>query len=123
MLSWNGIKKVNLGNSEVKDVEFDAPYDRKPSLEREYMFDHMAKQVKDKFYDENLHGVDWDYYTEHYREFLPYINNNRDFATLLSEILGELNASHTGGRFYANGPALKHPLSVHIMTRLMKATA
>ena len=103
MLSWNGIKKVNLGNSEVKDVEFDAPYDRKPPLEREYMFDHMAKQVKDKFYDENLHGVDWDYYTEHYREFLPYINNNRDFATLLSEILGELNASHTGGRFYANG--------------------
>ncbi len=107
VLSWNGIKKVNLGNSEVKEVEFDAPYDRKPSLEREYMFDHMAKQVKDKFYDENLHGVDWDYYTEHYREFLPYINNNRDFATLLSEILGELNASHTGGRFYANGPALK----------------
>ena len=35
VLSWNGIKKVNLGNSEVKDVEFDAPYDRKPSLERE----------------------------------------------------------------------------------------
>lgn len=101
-----GIKKVTLSNADVKDIEFEAPYDRKPSLERAYIFDHMAKQVKDKFYDENLHGVDWDYYTSHYREFLPYISNNRDFATLLSEILGELNASHTGGRFYGNGPSL-----------------
>ena len=66
----------------------------------------MANQVRDKFYDENLHGVDWEYYTNHYREFLPYISNNRDFATLLSEILGELNASHTGGRFYGGRPSL-----------------
>ncbi len=100
------IKKINLGSSDVKEIEFEAPYDRKPSAERAYIFDHMAKQVEDKFYDENLHGVDWKYYTDHYREFLPYISNNRDFATLLSEILGELNASHTGGRFYGNGPAL-----------------
>lgn len=99
----NGIKKVTLANANVEEVEYEAPYDRKPSLERAYIFDHMAKQVADKFYDKNLHGVDWDYYTSHYREFLPYINNNRDFATLLSEILGELNASHTGGRYYAPG--------------------
>lgn len=104
--SYNGIKKVNLASADVKDIEYNAPYDRKPSLERAYIFDHMAKQVKDKFYDEKLHGVDWDYYTAHYREFLPYISNNRDFATLLSEILGELNASHTGGRYYPAGPAM-----------------
>lgn len=101
--SYNGIKKVNLATADVKDVEYNAPYDRKPSLERAYIFDHMAKQVKDKFYDANMHGVDWDYYTSHYREFLPYISNNRDFATLLSEVLGELNASHTGGRYYPSG--------------------
>ncbi len=106
VLSGSEIKKVTLSNSEVNDIEFEAPYDRKPSLERAYIFDHMSKQVRDKFYDENLHGVDWDYYTEHYREFLPYISNNRDFATLLSEILGELNASHTGGRYYGDGPSM-----------------
>lgn len=106
VLTNYGIKKVNLGSSDVKDVEFEAPYDRKPSLERAYMYDHMAKQVADKFYDVNMHGVDWKYYTDHYREFLPYISNNRDFATLLSEVLGELNASHTGGRYYGNGAPL-----------------
>ena len=37
--------------------------------------------------------------TAAYRKFLPHINNNYDFAELLSEYLGELNVSHTGGRF------------------------
>ena len=106
VLGFDGVKKLNLDNADVKPVDFEAPYDRHPSLERAYIFDHMAKQVADKFYDEKLHGVDWDYYTSHYREFLPYISNNRDFATLLSETLGELNASHTGGRYRGNGANL-----------------
>ena len=100
ILAYDGVKKFSLESGEVEPVEFEAPYDRHPSLEREYIFSHMAKQVEDKFYDKNLHGVDWKYYTDHYKEFLPYISNNRDFANILSETLGELNASHTGGRFY-----------------------
>ena len=63
--------------------------------------------MKDKFYDTNIHGVDWEGYRKTYERFLPHINNNQDFSEMLSEMLGELNASHTGARFYANGPALK----------------
>jgi hypothetical protein len=37
-------------------------------------------------------------YKDTYAKFLPHINNNYDFQEL-SEILGELNASHTGGRY------------------------
>lgn len=99
ILSGGGIKKLKLDSGETETIEFEAPYDRHPSLERQYIYDHMSHQVKDKFYDKNLHGVDWEYYTDHYRDFLPYISNNRDFAILLSEVLGELNASHTGGGF------------------------
>lgn len=96
VISGKGVQKIDLAKGDIESVEFEAEYDRKPSLEREYIFDHMLRQVNDKFYDENLHGVDWEYYGKHYREFLPYIDNNRDFAILMSEILGELNASHTG---------------------------
>ena len=99
VLSSSGITKVSLSDGKQECVDFSALYDRKPSAEREYIYDHMLRQVHDKFYDVNLHGTDWDYYGEHYRKFLLYINNNRDFALLLSEILGELNASHTGGRY------------------------
>ncbi len=106
VIGGSGMKKIDLASADVSPIEFEAPYDRQPSKEREYIYDHMWKQVKDKFYDENLHGVDWDYYGQHYRQFLPYINNNYDFATLLSEILGELNASHTGGRYYGPGASM-----------------
>ena len=101
VITRGGMKKVSLSSGSAEAIEFEAPYDRHPSLEREYIYDHMLSQVKDKFYDVNLHGVDWEGYGEAYRRFLPYINNNEDFAILLSEILGELNASHTGGRYRA----------------------
>ena len=106
LFSYDGVKKLSLPEGDIKRLEFEAPYNRHPSLERQYIFDHMAKQVEDKFYDKNLHDVDWKYYTSHYRDFLPYISNNRDFAVLMSETLGELNASHTGSGYRTKGPDL-----------------
>ncbi len=69
------------------------------SKEREYIFDHAWRQVKAKFYDPTIHGIDWNMIKATYAKFLPHINNNYDFQELLSEMLGELNASHTGGRY------------------------
>jgi tricorn protease len=67
--------------------------------EREYIFDHAWRQFKEKFYVADLQGVDWEFYRTAYRKFLPFINNNYDFAEMLSEMLGEVNASHTGARY------------------------
>lgn len=103
VMTSSGIKKVSLSDGSQKNVDFEADYTRRKSEERAYIYDHMWRQVLDKFYDANLHGVDWAKYKEEYAKFLPYINNNYDFAILMSEILGELNASHTGARFYASG--------------------
>ena len=69
------------------------------AAEREYMFEHIYRQEKERFYNENMHGVDWEMLTSAYRKFLPHINNNYDFAELLSEYLGELNVSHTGSGY------------------------
>ncbi|MFC4665050.1 S41 family peptidase [Falsiporphyromonas endometrii] len=100
------IQKISLDGS-AKPVEFRANFELQPYAQREYIFEHAWKQVKDKFYDPKLHGVDWDYYRKAYKKFLPYINNDVDFAELLSEMLGELNASHTGARYFPenNAPA------------------
>ncbi len=96
----SGIKKITLSNGKQEDVKYSADITNSPAERRRYIYEHAWRQVRDKFYDVNLHGVDWDMYKEAYTKFLPYINNNYDFAILLSEILGELNASHTGGRYY-----------------------
>ncbi len=100
-LSGSGMKKLALESGDTEAIGFEASYDRHPSLEREYIYDHVWRQVRDKFYDPAIHGVDWDGYGEHYRRFLPYISNSTDLAILLSELLGELNASHTGVSSYA----------------------
>lgn len=105
-LTRSGIKKISLSDGKEDDIQFEALYEHHPSAVRAYIYDHMLSQVRDKFYDKNLHGVDWEMYGENYRRFLPYINNNYDFADLLSEILGELNASHTGGRYYPSGASM-----------------
>ena len=101
------IKKIELASKTTKSVDFEAPFNYKPTEERKYLFDHIWRQVADKFYDPNLQGVDWKYYRTTYEKFLPYINNNYDFSEMLSEMLGELNASHTGCRFYPDGASLE----------------
>ena len=101
-----GISQVTVKDGKSKSVSFEALFDYKPAQERQYIFDHAWQQVKDKFYKEDIHGIDWESYRDAYRRFLPSINNNYDFQELLSEMLGELNGSHTGARYYASGPAL-----------------
>ena len=103
----SSIRKVNMEKGESKTVEFSATFNYRPYEERQYMFDHIWKQVEDKFYVADLHGVDWKGYYNSYRRFLPYINNNYDFQEMLSEMLGELNGSHTGARYYAPGASFQ----------------
>lgn len=104
LLSSRGPKKIE--GKQQTPIGYKARFEHHSSKERAYMFDHVVMQTENKFYDEKMHGVDWQGYAKEYREFLPHINNNYDFAEMLSELLGELNASHTGARFFASGAKL-----------------
>lgn len=90
---------VTVSDGKSKPIKTSGEMLLQTDREREYIFDHCWRQVREKFYVQDMQGVDWPYYYEVYRKFLPDINNNYDFAELLSEMLGELNASHTGGRY------------------------
>jgi Tol biopolymer transport system component/C-terminal processing protease CtpA/Prc len=69
------------------------------SAEKSYIFDHSWRQFKQKLIFPDLQKVDWDFYHTAYKRFLPHINNNYDFAEMLSEMLGEMNVSHTGAYY------------------------
>lgn len=99
VLAGGKISKVDLGKKENKPIGVGGEMVLNESVERAYLFEHAWRQVVKKFYVEDLHGVDWDFYKSEYAKFLPHINNNYDFADMLSELLGELNASHTGAGF------------------------
>ena len=105
-LCSDGIKKVDLAKGSATAVAFEAAFNYRPYEERQYLFDHVWRQVKDKFYVADLHGVDWEGYRKTYERFLPHISNNYDLRDMLSEMLGELNGSHTGARYRAPGASL-----------------
>lgn len=91
--------KVDAESGKKEGLNFKGEMELKREKEREYLFGHMWQQVADKFYVKDLHNVDWDGLKDDYRRFLPHITNNHDFAEMMSELLGELNASHTGCRY------------------------
>lgn len=99
VVSDGKIMKVDADAGKVSPVTVNGEMVLKAREERAYMFDHAWRQVAKKFYDTKIHGLNWNKYHEEYAKFLPHINNNYDFQDLLGEFLGELNASHTGGRF------------------------
>ena len=99
----SGLSKYGTESGKPEPISFSAEMELDPAGERTYMFLHAWRQVREKFYVEDLHGVDWNMYREEYMRFLPYINNGYDFAEMLSEMLGELNASHTGARYWNRG--------------------
>jgi len=104
MLSGGSISRISTANGSRETISFSGNFEYKPAGEREYMFDHIWKQVKEKFYMPDLHGTDWEGHYVNYKRFLPHIENNFDFQEMLSELLGELNGSHTGARYqYRSG--------------------
>jgi Tol biopolymer transport system component/C-terminal processing protease CtpA/Prc len=91
--------KEGGGETKVKPVAYAAEMTIDGPAERAYMFEHAWRQVRRKFYDPALHGVDWDAMKANYARFLPHIADGYGFAEMLSEMLGELNASHTGASY------------------------
>lgn len=106
MRTGGGMKKIEIASSKITPISFEAFFDYRPYGERAYIFDHVYQQVNDKFYVADLQGTDWKGYKKTYQRFLPHINNNYDFSEMLSEFLGELNASHTGARYGGGSSAL-----------------
>lgn len=99
LLGSRSMQKMDAKSEALKTISYQAEMRMNLAAEREAMFDHVYKQQQKCFYNVNMHGVNWDAMTAAYRKFLPHIDNNYDFAELLSEWLGELNVSHTGGRY------------------------
>ena len=93
--------KMKAGSKNLESISVRSDMRMDLAAEREYMFNHVYRQEKERFYNKGMHGVDWEMMTAAYRKFLPHIGNNYDFAELLSEYLGELNVSHTGSGYRA----------------------
>ncbi len=98
LLSGGNLQKLDKGGKSTS-IKYDATMELNLANEREYMFNHVFLQIEKRFFMKDHHGVDLELMKEAYHPFLAHINNNYDYSEMLSEILGELNVSHTGSGY------------------------
>src|SRR5258708_6302956 len=59
-------------------------------------FQQVWKETKDRFYDKQMHGLDWQAIGDKYRSEALSAHNRAEFQSVVNPMLGELKASHLG---------------------------
>ena len=108
----DGITEVDLVKGTNRLIKFSLDVSQDGAQARAAAFAQDWMLTKKKFYDPAFTGVDWDAARTKYERFLPTVADARDLAELLSEMSGELKASHTGGNFRARVPRDEQPASL-----------
>ena len=91
------LHKLTLATpTRAERVSFTLPVRVDLRAEREQLFEESWRVMKYRFYDEKMHGRDWDKIKAQYKPLLRDVGTNEDLYDLANEMIGELNASHTG---------------------------
>jgi tricorn protease len=79
------------------------------------IYDECWRQMRDFFYDPNMHGVDWKAVHDRYEPLVAHVNHRADLTYVIGEMIGELNCGHT----YVGGGDL--PAAPRVRTGLLGA--
>lgn len=120
LLGSRTMKKMPVGKSSTEDITYRGRQKINEGAEREYLYDYMVSEERERFLVEDMFGTDWDGLARDYRRFIPHISNNYDFAELASELLGELNVSHTGCRYYPDHGSKEPTASLGLLFDMSK---
>ncbi|WP_461790316.1 S41 family peptidase [Pedobacter sp.] len=104
LLSGGRISKINTDNNKREQINIEGEVQFDGAAERNAMFEHVWLRNKAMFYTPTMHGADWDALKPAYAKYIPHIGNSYEFAEMLSELLGELNVSHSGARYSGSIP-------------------
>jgi tricorn protease len=78
------------------------------------MFDDGWRTMKYRFYDPKMHGMDWDAMRAKYRPLVDYVGDRQELLNIINEMIGELNASHTGAAPPQRGPGGDRVSTLHL---------
>jgi tricorn protease len=84
------------GGGARRRINFDVTVCIDKRQEWDEMFDDAWRCMKYRFYDPKLHGTDWDAMRSKYKPLVAYVADRQELMNVINEMIGELNASHTG---------------------------
>jgi tricorn protease len=79
-----------------REIAFTAKVRINKPAEWAEMFDDAWRTMKYRFYDVNMHGFSWDAARAKYQPLVEYVADKHELLNIVNEMIGELNASHTG---------------------------
>ncbi len=82
--------------SAPRRVSFTVRLEIDEAAERRQVFEEAWRVMKHRFYDPKMHGVDWAAAKEKYQPLQANIADSDELRSLIMQMIGELNASHTG---------------------------
>ena len=102
-----GIIDLPKGNVSIaKPLDLSAmqiQLDRK--AEWQQIFNECWRQMRDFFYDPDMHGVDWKAMRQRYAPLVAHVNHRADLTYVIGEMIAELNAGHA----YVGGGDMARP--------------
>ena len=103
VLAGGNLQTIETKGGKSTPIKYDATMTLDRAAEREYMYNHIFLQENKRLFRRDSNGADFAQIKKDFYPFLEHINNNYDFTELMSEILGELNVSHSGSGMRSNG--------------------
>jgi tricorn protease len=104
---------AGAGGGSKRRISFNVTVRIDKPQEWDEMFDDAWRCMKYRFYDPKLHGTDWDAMRAKYKPLVAFVADRQELMNVINEMIGELNASHTGaaaGRGRPGGVADSAPV-------------
>jgi tricorn protease len=96
VLDEGAVKKVPVKDGTVETVKFSLRFTVNLRDEMRQMYFEAWRALRDGFYDETMHGIDWLAARAKYEPFLASVVDKDEVVDLIVEMIGELNSSHCG---------------------------
>lgn len=95
-LSGGAIRWAGKGGQGSGTLPFTVRMEINRKVDYQAVFDEAWQIINDTYYDKSFHGVDWRAMGDKYRALIPYVSTRADVTYVVTQMLGELNSSHTG---------------------------
>ena len=92
------IAAVNVESRTVRPVAVRADVDVDSAADRTELFTLIWRELRDNFFDPRMNGVDWNAVRDEYAPLVEGAQTSDEFVRLMNEMVGELDASHSGVR-------------------------
>ena len=100
-LETGRLNVIQIDNRQTKPIAVTAEMDVDFAREKLEVFQQAWTYIRDNFFEPNMNGVNWNAVREQYAPLAAGARTPDELRRIISQMLGELNASHSG----ISGPA------------------